>query len=223
MKLLKNSVNMVMKNVVVFLVLFFLAGGVNAEIYYEVGLDYDDGSLSVGSVDVFYDRFGYSNPPGDVYNISYLFDLLDYEGNVLFSENVGVINFDFNETLDSDNPENDEMEIVYKNKFRFNVFLPYSEDVNLIVVKSIGGDVAESIDVRTYAKERGEFDISDDGQFVKKDDEVESNKSIPKKEEGVRDILFYFLLLIIFVVLIYFGFYYLLGKKRKGTKGFIKK
>lgn len=223
MKLLRSLVNMVMKNVFALMLLLFLVGSVNAGIYYEVNLDYDNGSLSVNSVDVIYDRGELLNLQGEMYDVSYLFDLFDYEGSVVLSEDVGVLNFDFNETLYPDNPDDDFLEIVYKDRFNFSVFFPYSEDVNLIVVKSVGGDVAEEIDVRTYAKVRGELEVDDEGVvFVKKNDRGGSGRV--KDGDGGDDsnVLFYLFLGIVIIVLIYFGYYFFLNKKR-GIKGFIKK
>lgn len=187
---------MVRKYILLIFVSLFFISCVSAELYYSVSVEYNNGELLVGSVDVVYSRFEKSNfYSGLNGSLNYKVSLIDSLGDEVYVESISVPNELIVDYGDDDGNIVDSEKIVLEN-VSFDLFFPYSEDVNLIVVELVSGEVVERVDVRTYSKVKGEFEDEVDGEIV----DVGETSSVVA--EGGVNWLFWILLVVLIALVI---------------------
>ena len=179
---------MIKKYFVLMVLCLFFISFVSSELYYDLNLYYDSDGLVVRNFDVVYSRVSESNfysLDDDV--VSYKIELLDNLGVVVYFENISVPNLAISDSFDSEiGAEN-----VISEEISFNVYLPYSENVNEVVIRDNTGSVVVQENSRIFAKVRGEVvgvseDKDGDGDVVKR--------------KGVMT-FFYFMLFVVIVLI----------------------
>jgi len=204
---------MIEKKYVLLMLSLFLLSFVNAGLYYDVALNYDNGEIEVVGVDVIYSKFEKSNFYSENSSEKYVVSLLNDVKKIIYFEEASIPNIQIVDYLDRDSGEIGEGEVVVLENVSFNLYLPYYENINLIVVESVDNEVIEEVDVRTYATVQGDLES----------DDVKAGMGDGVLDEKKENNLVYLILGIIIVLVISFGVAFFLGKKDDKTKGFIKK
>ena len=185
------------KIIILFLILLsasfaIVTAQTNFEVYYKFNLTYDYGNITINSMEIEFSKEKIENSFG-----FYTAKVFDYDNKTL-----DMIFFDIpNEILyETINPETGEIEgggLLELNETSFEIFVPYYEDSNEIIIYNLNLIELTKKDISEFSKQRKEI--------VKNEEKVKSKESgtenfIEKSSEywGVLLVILFILVIILF-------------------------
>lgn len=107
---------------------FFMITNVRAEFYYDINLKYNSGNLSINSVNIIFSQYELTN---EYYNETSAYTIqIDSDKQVKFNVN----NIQIYDKMDNTGELSGG--IIYMNNFDFDVFIPYEDAKEILILKN---------------------------------------------------------------------------------------